>query len=162
MPWNNRKDALDPSSPAFSKLNEFLTETYEKYLGNLDDAKQHYKARTGKKNSYGAKDLIEENYAKLMKKHKNDASFFPDYIKKTAAYRDAIELSEKPPSPPGPDPSTTNLSAKVETDKVEIVREKIRELKLGDNVRNTDIVRELLDHYLRCVVKPKNKETVNS
>lgn len=159
MPWNNRKDALDHSSPAFSKLEEFLSNTYEKYLNNLAEAKQGFKDRTGKRSSYGGKDLIAENFANLIKMHNNDSVFFPDYLKKTQAFRDAEELSKKDKHRGrSGDPSITHLAADVETDKVERIRRKIRELSFEDNVKNVDIVRELVDHYLRCVVTPRKSE----
>ena len=154
MPWNNRKDGLDNSSPSYRKLEELLNESYKKFTDLIGEAKQHFRDRTGERVPK-IRDMIVENFERQYKKHNKDPKTFPESIWTSSAFRDAIERSKnnseitvttKPKN-------VVQISAPIDKSILEILRSKVKEVTMKDRVTNVDIVEEVFKHYIECQIK---------
>ena len=154
MPWTNRKDNLDASSASFRDLQAFAKAGYGTFMeARLADARQKMRERLGQKQLPTVRDLLVWTYRQKIKSGELKAASVRTYVATSSAFVEAGKPSIEEDEVPEP-PEKTNevtLQASVEKWKVEKIRKLIRR-KLGKEVvKNTDIVRISVDHYLRCV-----------
>jgi len=154
MPWTNRKDNLDGSSPSFKDVQTFMKAGYDVFIEkNLGGARQAMKERTGQKQLPTLRDLLVSTYRQKVKAGLMRAESVRPYVSSSSAFQEATKPEAEGEEVPQP-PEKTNevtLHASIEKWKVEKIRKLIQQ-KLGKEVvRNTDIVRLSVDHYLRCV-----------
>ena len=153
MPWNNRKDGLDKSSPSYKKLEELLVESYKEFTNLIGEAKQHYKDRTGERVPK-IRDMIVENLERQYKKHNKDPEAFPESIRRSGVFRDAVERNNNSGVPVTTKPKdVVQISAPIDKSTLEILRSKVKEVTMKDRVTNVDIVEEVFKHYIECQVK---------
>jgi hypothetical protein len=154
MPWTNRKDNLDVSSPSFKDLEGFAKKSYDTYIErSLGEARRAMKEQVGQKQLPTVRDLLVWAYREKIRAGKLKPGTLRSYIGSSSAFQEALKPAseeEEVPEPPKKIDEVT-LSANIEKWKVDKMRRLIQQ-KLGKPVvRNTDIVRLSVDHYLRCV-----------
>ena len=154
MPWTNRKDNLDGSSPSFRDVQSFMKAGYDAFIEKrLGGARQAMKERSAQKQLPTVRDLLVSTYRQKIKAGLIKAESVRPYVASSSAFQEAIKPDGEGEEVPEP-PEKTNevsLQASVEKWKVEKIRKLIQQ-KLGKEVvRNADIVRLSVDHYLRCV-----------
>ncbi len=154
MPWNNRKDDLDKSSPSYRKLKDFLSKGYEKFMNMTGEARKKYKDRTGERRPK-IRDIIVENFARQYKTHNKDPNIFPESIRTSNAFKDAVERSKETSSMRivTRTKEVVQISAPVDKSILEILRFKVREVTMKDRVTNIDIVDEVIKHYIDCQIR---------
>lgn len=161
MPWNSRKNDLDTTSPTYRKLEEILQKSTETFLGKMLEAKREQKDRTGDKKLPDIRDVIVDHYVRELTKDPNyenrvrpnvlKSRPFVEAKKNTDSSNTSNDKGKRPDVPEAPvTKETVYLAARVETDLLEEVREKIRNSYGKPNVTNADVVRIILEHYKNC------------
>lgn len=159
MPWNSRKSDLDSESPTYRKLEDILKTKVEDFLNDVAKAKAELKTRNGSRKVPDTRDIIVDHYVRMLKNDPNFESKCRKIVTNSKPFADAkglISEVKKPktdgdeiPNPP-PHEGMTQLAAHVETEKVEAARKKIEEKYGKTSVRNTEIVRIVLEHFISC------------
>jgi hypothetical protein len=151
MPWTNRKDSVDSSSPSYNDLSAFAKSGYDSFMmENLGDARREVKEETGELPDI--RNLLSWSYREKIRKGTLKARTLRSLVVSSYAYQKALEAEpeEELPEPPKKTDEVT-LHASIEKWKVDRMRKLIRR-KLGEEtVHNTDIVRVSVNHYLECV-----------
>ena len=153
MPWNNRKDGLDKSSPSYRKLEDFLVESYRNFTDMVGEARHRYKDRTGDRPRI--RSMIIESFTRQLKKHNNDPREFPEVVKRSNAFEDALEMSKSNSRVTivTKQREVVQVSAPIDRSVLEILRDKVGEVTMKDRVTNVDIVEEVFKHYVQCQLK---------
>jgi hypothetical protein len=165
MPWTSRKDSLDPANPVYSELREFLKKCYEQFLDeNVGPVRQRVRTNSGSRDFPDIIEIIKQSYVEKMRSGNMPAPAVRPLIAETEAYKRARDLVKAPGVTPPPEhPTTTNLGGSVEVEKLAEAKRIMRDVLGMDEVKNTELVRYMLDHFLSCVgrsagVKPVNRE----
>lgn len=151
MPWTNRKDSVDFSSPSYNDLVAFAKGSYESFMEkNLGEVRREVKEKTGELPD--VRNLLSWSYREKIRRGVLKPQTLRPLVAKSYAYQKALEAEPEEDLPEPPKKTDeVNLSAGIEKWKVDKMRRLIRR-KLGkETVRNTDIVRVSVNHYLECV-----------
>jgi len=162
MPWTTRKDSLNSSSSTYPILRDFLKEAYEDFLEKqIGPAREALRSdpdyRRGK---LYVSDILINSYARKLKAgdlHKEtvrpvilNSQSFAKAITKTKGKIDIVR--------PIGNGKIVNLSGSVEREKLENARRLVESENGSDNITNTDLVRYMVEHIIKCLGGPMHEE----
>lgn len=161
MPWTSRKDNLDQASQTYRDLREFLKDCYEKFLEqNVGPARERLRAQRGTREFPDILEIVKASYARKIRGGDLSAITARPLITETEAFKRARELARATAVAPPPDhPTVTNLGGSVEIEKLTEAKRLMREVLGMEEVKNTELIRYMLDHFLNCVGKSENSKT---
>lgn len=153
MPWTSRKDSLDQASPTYRQLREFLKHCYERFLDeNVGPARDRLRTEQGTREFPDIFDIVKASYAVKIRRGILSPSSVRPLISDTEAFKRARELAKATGVAPPPEhPTVTSLSGSVDVEKLTEAKRLMGEVLGMEEVKNTELVRYMLDHFLNCV-----------
>ena len=154
MPWTSRKDGLDSSVESYNFLKDFLYGAYENFLDeHIGKAREALRGNPdyARKKLY-VSDLLVESYARKLNGGDLHVETVREAIQKSHSFIKAIERAKKVKiTGPPVESNVVHLQASIEREKVDQVRKLIEAETGRETIPNTQIVRYLVDHILKCL-----------
>lgn len=153
MPWTNRKDALDASSPSFGFVYSHLVDAYQKFLQeNVAPLKLKVRRDHGIKDP-DIFDILKFSYATRISGGRLKPDGIRPRVKSSRAFQASreLKLEEATESEEDVTPEDRTISASIEVDKIAQVKATIRRVRReAADPSNAELVRIVLEHYLAC------------
>lgn len=163
MPWTTRKDSLDSSSKGYTILKEFLKHAYEDFLENqIGPARESLRSNPeyGRRKLY-VSDILTDSYARKLKGGDLHAETVRQAIRNSQSFIKAIGKAKGKIDIVKPVTSGTVviLSGSVEREKLENAKRLVKAENGLEDITNTDLVRYMVDHIIRCLGVPVPEES---
>jgi hypothetical protein len=153
MPWTSRKDNLNPASPAYRDLRGFMKSCYEEFLDqNVGPVRLKVRTESGSRDFPDILEIVKQSYVQKIRAGTLQANSVRPVLLETEAYKRAREIAKSAGVTPPPEhPTVTNLGGSVDVEKLAEAKRIMRDVLGMEDVKNTELVRYMLDHFLRCV-----------
>lgn len=155
MPWNYRKNNLDPSAPAYKSVMKHLQKACLAFVDdNLAEQRRLLKGRLGERILPNVHDTIMHSYEAKLRARELDASKIRPLIGDSHAFRQAVLVakSEKvPDAPSSKEKGITPLKGELRQDVYRQVKKLVESATGQEEPSGAFIVRTVVDHYIRCM-----------
>ena len=151
MPWTNRKDSLDRSAPVYKDLERNLAYCYSDFLENqVYKQKESLRSESGIKEFPTIYEILVDGYIKKIQSGALDPRAVRSVVQSTKAFKDAANRQKVNRPTPPEEKNIIQLNASVEKGKVIQAKKLIKKLYGFEEVKNTDVVRTAIDHFIEC------------
>lgn len=164
MPWTNRKDKLDPSTPTYSTLEVKLKSAYATFIeAAIIPARQSLRERRGRGGRFPkVSEVLEDFWRTQMasgalnpKTARTLLADAPTFQKATRPYNG----EEGPTGPSKKGRGIERLQADVDGDDVSTAKDLIAEFFAKPEPTNADVVRYAVDHFIDCLSNRRQSTT---
>lgn len=152
MPWTSRKDGLDPSVESYHLLEKFLADAYNDFLSNhIGKAREELRSNL----DYGHKkvsvsDILIDSYVRKLKGGDLHTETVRPRVKTSHSFIRAIGKTKSVgKTEPPEETNVITLQARVERDKVEKVKRLIATETGSVIIKNTELIRYLIEYILK-------------